>query len=180
MNTRGSRSRVQGGVSSKGGETRLVGYGERVSNAIGMDGALWFGSSTAIIVMLVVLATSLAFFAFWIKQVQFGAVHAFVVAVMPASMINVVVALAFLLATPGGMCAKDETTWFLVTPFAVYSIVSLALCAFFLVAGDVRSRMGERVDALTISGTLTAYYAFLLILYPLACCVYALVHALAA
>ena len=88
----------------------------------------WLGSTAAIIVMLVVLAVSLVAFRFWIKQVQFGAARAFVVAVMPASVINVVVALALLLATPGGLCNKSEMAWFLVTPFVVYSIASL--CSF--------------------------------------------------
>lgn len=151
-----------------------------MDSANGMDAIIWLGSSTAVIVVPVVFAISLAAFVFWIKHVQFGAAHAFVVAVMPASAINVALAIAFLIATPGGMRAKDEMTWFLVTPFVVYSVVFLALCIVLLVVGDARSRMEERVDALTISGTLTAYYAFLLILYPVACCVYAGVHMLSA
>lgn len=149
-----------------------VGY----TNSMGVGA--WLGSTAAIIVMLVVLAVSLVAFRFWIKQVQFGAARAFVVAVMPASVINVVMVLALLLATPGGLCNKGEMAWFLVTPFVVYSIASLALCAVLLVSGDARNRAYAHIDALTVSGTLTAYYAFLLILYPVAFCLYALMRPL--
>lgn len=149
-----------------------VGY----TNSMGVGA--WLGSTAAIIVMLVVLAVSLVAFRFWIKQVQFGAARAFVVAVMPASVINVVVALALLLATPGGLCNKGEMAWFLVTPFVVYSIASLALRVVLLVSGDARNRAYAHIDALTVSGTLTAYYAFLLILYPVAFCLYALMRPL--
>lgn len=146
------------------------------TNSMGVGA--WLGSAAAIIVMLVVLVVSFVAFRFWIKQVQFGAARAFVVAVMPASVINVVVALALLLATPGGLCYKSEMAWFLVTPFVVYGIASLALCAVLLVSGDARNRTYAHIDALTVSGTLTAYYAFLLILYPLAFCLYALMRPL--
>lgn len=172
MDTRGSRLSTQYGVSSDG-DVRSIGYGERVGDESNMDVGVWLGSTAAIIVMLVVSVITLVAFVFWIKQVQFGATGSFVAAVMPASMINVMVALAFLLVTPGGLCEKDEMRWFLVTPLAVYGIVSLALCIVLLVVGDARFRTCEHVDSLTISGTLTAYYAFLLILYPVACCLYA-------
>lgn len=156
----------------------MCGAWGQVSYTNSMGVGAWLGSAAAIIVMLVVLAVSLVAFRFWIQQVQFGAARAFVVAVMPASVINVVVALALLLATPDGLCGKSEMAWFLVTPFIVYSIASLALCAVLLVSGDARNRAYAHIDALTVSGTLTAYYAFLLILYPVAFCLYALMRPL--
>lgn len=153
-------------------------YGERVGNANVMDMGMWLGSATAIIVMLAVSAIALVAFGFWIGRVQLGIVRTFVAAVMPASTINVVVVLVFLLATSGGLSDKGETTWFLITPFAVYSIVSLTLCVVLHTVYDARSSGLERVDSLMVSGTLAAYYAFLLVLYPIACGLYALMRPL--
>lgn len=158
------------------GEIRCTGHEEQVGSANSMGMGTWLGSSATVIVMLSVFALSLAAFLFWIKRVQFGAARAFVAAVLPASTINVGIVLAFLLATPDGVREKDELLWFLATPLAVYAFASFVLCSVLLIIRGARGRVPDRIDSLTVLGTLTAYYAFLLILYPVVFCLYALMR----
>lgn len=165
---------MQSGILERGA-IRHGGFGQRVSGANGMGMELWWGRPAAVIGLLAMLVLSLGAFLAWIKHVQFGDARGFVVAVMPAATINMVAVLAILTVATNGFHEPADAVWALVAPFAVYSVASFGLCVALLGAGAAHGLDDMRIDPLTTIGTLTAFYGFLLVLYPLASGFYMLV-----
>lgn len=117
--------------------------------------------------ILVTSMLTVAAFAFWVLLMKRrrGFPACFVL-IFPASLINCVLAIAFLFLTPGGAFEKDLFLWMLVTPFVVYNAISFLLSAALMPIGGDRAKDGSEGDLLKRIATLAAFYGFTIVLYP--------------